>query len=258
MDTKQITHHALQMDKFNREGNYGNIMPLLTALDNDCVTCEQLQGTDIVRVLYRLLNTCSDHSVRRTAKHLLSKWKKLYSYPYHISKQKGSREEFTVVGEMELGASSGDLSSESILPTLSKQSETPATTSLGNPSPCKDSYELALRTKCIQLLLGALNPETSKEAEGRRTDMANKELQRLREEYSSRGVSEMQLPQDLEGTPTQKLRCEGSDCRVTRVSRGKLFLLAWFRQATADQDAMTFVTCSRCGEQWYHSGWVCL
>uniref|UniRef100_A0A8C7G9R9 Transcription elongation factor A N-terminal and central domain containing n=1 Tax=Oncorhynchus kisutch TaxID=8019 RepID=A0A8C7G9R9_ONCKI len=234
------------------KSNYGNIMPLLTALDNDCVTCEQLQGTDIVRVLYRLLNTCSDHSVRRTAKHLLSKWKKLYK-------------EFTVVGEsiakregVTSWQAAGDLSSESILPTLSKQSETPATTSLGNPSPCKDSYELALRTKCIQLLLGALNPETSKEAEGRRTDMANKELQRLREEYSSRGVSEMQLPQDLEGTPTQKLRCEGSDCRVTRVSRGKLFLLAWFRQATADQDAMTFVTCSRCGEQWYHSGWVCL
>jgi hypothetical protein len=92
MDTKQITHHALQMDKFNREGNYGNIMPLLTALDNTCVTCEQLQGTDIVRVLYSLLNTCLDHSVKKTAKHLLSKWKKLYSHPYHISKEKGSRE----------------------------------------------------------------------------------------------------------------------------------------------------------------------
>lgn len=178
-----------------------------------------------------------------------------------------------------------------------------------------------MRTKCIQLLLGALTPETSKEAEGRTVDlsrvievhihalhrankakykacirskvaklrnpknghlrcgllggslgpevfagmsveeMANEELQPLREKYSSRGVSERQLPQEVEGTPTQKLRyrrCEGSDCRVTQVSRGTLFLPAWVRQATADQDAMTFVTCNRCGEQWYHSGWVCL
>ncbi|KAM9396274.1 transcription elongation factor A N-terminal and central domain-containing protein isoform 1-T1 [Salvelinus alpinus] len=380
MDTKQITHHALQMDKFNRAGNYGNIMPLLTALDNACVTCEQLQGTDIVRVLYRLLKTCSDNSVKKTAKHLLSKWKKLYSHPYHISKENGSEEEFTVIGEsmladkacladrgvlaagagdaskpVELGVScehvvfhtgsedrtltngtkcgrvkgeklsswqaAGDSSSGSILPTLSKQSETPATTSLDTPPLCKDSSDLGLRTKCIQLLLGALDPETSKEAEGKTADlarvievhihalhranqakykacirskvanlrnpknghlrcgllggslgpevfagmsveeMANEELQQLREEYSSRGVSERQLPQGVEGTPTQKLRCrrcEGSDCRVTQVSRGTLFLPAWVRQATADQDAMTFVTCSKCGEQWYHSGWVCL
>ncbi|XP_052355205.1 transcription elongation factor A N-terminal and central domain-containing protein isoform X1 [Oncorhynchus keta] len=378
MDIKQITHHALQMDKFNRAGNYGNIMPLLTALDNACVTCEQLQGTDIVRVLYRLLKTCSDNSVKKTAKHLLSKWKELYSHPYHISKENGSEEESTVIVEsmladkacladrgglaagdaskpVELGVScehvvfhtgsedrtlknetkcgrakgeglsswqaAGDSSSGSIFPTLSKQSEPPATTSLDTPPLCKDSSDLSLRTKCIQLLHGALDPETSKEAEGKTADlarvievhihalhhanqakykacirskvtnlrnpknghlrcgllggslgpevfarmsleeMANEELQRLREEYSSQGVSERQLPQGVEGTPTQKLRCrrcDGSDCRVTQVSRGTLFLPAWVRQATADQDAMTFVTCSRCGEQWYHSGWVCL
>uniref|UniRef100_A0A673Z104 Transcription elongation factor A N-terminal and central domain containing n=1 Tax=Salmo trutta TaxID=8032 RepID=A0A673Z104_SALTR len=315
MDTKQITHHALQIDKFNRVGNYGNIMPLLTALDNACVTCEQLQGTDIVRVLYRLLKTCSEHSVKKTAKHLLSKWKKLYSHPYHISKEKGSKEEFTVVGESMLAdkaclAGRGGLAAGD----ASKPVELGAS--------CEhDSYKSALRTKCIQLLLGALTPETSKEAEGRTVDlsrvievhihalqrankakkkacirskvanlrnpknghlrcgllggslgpevfagmsveeMADEELQPLREEYSSRGVSERQLPQEMEGTPTQKLRCrrcEGSDCRVTQVSRGTLFLPAWVRQATADQDAMTFVTCNRCGEQWYHSGWVCL
>uniref|UniRef100_A0A8K9V228 Transcription elongation factor A N-terminal and central domain containing n=1 Tax=Oncorhynchus mykiss TaxID=8022 RepID=A0A8K9V228_ONCMY len=245
MDTKQITHHALQMDKFNREGNYGNIMPLLTALDNACVTCEQLQGTYIVRVFYRLLNTCSDHSVKNNCQAPVVKMEETLQPPLSHFKGEGKQRRIH----------------------------------------CRwreyDSFELALRTKCIQLLLGALNPETSKEAEGktaerRRTakykacirgkvanltnpknghlwffpgmsveEMANEELQR-------------QLPKDLEGTPTPKLRCEGSDCRVTRMSRGTLFLPAWVRQATADQDAMTFVTCSRCGEQWYHSGWVCL
>lgn len=92
-------------------------------------------------------------------------------------------------------------------------------------------------------------------------EMASMELQQLREEYSSRGVSERQLPQGLEGTPTQKIRCrrcEGSDCTVTQVSRGTLFLPSWVRRGNPDEDAMTFVTCSGCGEQWYHSGWVCL
>ncbi|KAL1021914.1 hypothetical protein UPYG_G00019840 [Umbra pygmaea] len=189
------------------------------------------------------------------------------------------------------------------------------------PPQCKDIGESALRSKCIQLLLDALQPETSKEADGKSADlarvieehihalhsenqvkykacirskvsnlrnpktshlrqglldsslepevfvrmsveeMASEELQRLRKQYSLWGVSERQLPQRVEGTPTHKLRCrrcEALDCRVTQVSRGTLFLPAWVRQATADQDAMTFVTCSRCGEQWYHSGWICL
>ncbi|KAM4602187.1 transcription elongation factor A N-terminal and central domain-containing protein [Polymixia lowei] len=92
-------------------------------------------------------------------------------------------------------------------------------------------------------------------------EMAGVELRKLRKEYSSRGVSERQLPQGVEGTPTQKIRCkrcEGSECSVTHVSRGTLFLPAWVRRGGPDEDAMTFVTCSGCGEQWYHSGWVCL
>ncbi|KAJ8003488.1 hypothetical protein DPEC_G00148830 [Dallia pectoralis] len=212
----------------------------------------------------------------------------------------------------------GDSPLGSGLPVLSDDSGTPVPVSDCSTSPhCEDS-ELALRSQCIQLLHGALDPEQSegktadlarvieghiyalqplkqvkykacirskvsnlrnpKNAHLRRGllsgglapevfagmsvgEMANEELQRLREEYSLQGVSERQLPQGVEGTPTRKLRCvrcESSDCRVTQVSRGTLFLPAWVRQATADQDAMTFVTCSRCGEQWYHSGWICL
>uniref|UniRef100_A0A8C8EU46 TFIIS N-terminal domain-containing protein n=1 Tax=Oncorhynchus tshawytscha TaxID=74940 RepID=A0A8C8EU46_ONCTS len=252
MDTKQITHHTLQMDKFNREGNYGNIMPLLTALDNACVTCEQLQDTDIVRVIYRLLNTCSDHSVKKTAKHLLSKWKKLYSHPYHISNP------FCPPSQ----------SSQKLLPPLPWVTLPPVRIPLSwqrggglhiheRHRANEAKYKACIRGKVANLTNnknGHLRFFAGMSVE----EMANEELQRQREEYSSWGVSDRQLSQDLEGTPTQKLRCEGSDCRVTRVSRGTLFLPAWVRQATADQDAMTFVTCSRFGEQWYHSGWLCL
>lgn len=109
------------------------------------------------------------------------------------------------------------------------------------------------------LLSGSLSPEAF--ARMSAEDMASAELRQLREEYSSQGVSERQLPQGIEGTRTEKIRCKrcgGSDCRVTQVSRGVLFLPAWVRQGGPDEDAMTFVTCSRCGQQWYHSSWVCL
>ncbi|XP_077369845.1 transcription elongation factor A N-terminal and central domain-containing protein [Festucalex cinctus] len=109
------------------------------------------------------------------------------------------------------------------------------------------------------LMSGSLTPEafTRMSAE----EMACAELRRLREEYSSRGVSERQLPGGEEGTATRRLRCEhcgGSDCKVTQVNRGALFLPAWVRPGGPDDQSMTFVTCSTCGRQWYHSGWLCL
>ncbi|XP_062417443.1 transcription elongation factor A N-terminal and central domain-containing protein [Pungitius pungitius] len=110
---------------------------------------------------------------------------------------------------------------------------------------------------------GLLSGSLSAEAFARMSagEMANAELRQLREAYSSRGVSERQLPRGAEGTPTQKIRCRrcgASDCRVTQVSRGALFLPAWVRQSGPDEDAVTFVTCGACGQRWYHSGWVCL
>ncbi|XP_010884951.2 transcription elongation factor A N-terminal and central domain-containing protein [Esox lucius] len=376
MDAKRITYHAHQIKKCYAEGNYGNIIPHLTALDYGSVTLQHLEDTDIMKVLYGLLKNCPDTSIKKTVKQLLSKWKKLYSHPYRISKE-NIKEEFTVIGESTLtdkacltdsrevaagdsskpaelrascehvssntgsrqgrtptsgkdpvkdigeGVSSscqvtGDSPSGSGLSIPSNDFGAPAPISEGSTPSCKHSAESALRSQCTRLLHGALDPETT---EGRSAvlahvieehihafqcgnqvkykacirskvsnlrnpknghlrqgllggslapevfarmsadEMAGEELQRLREEYSLQGVRERQLPQGVEGTPTRKLRCsrcEASDCRVTQVSRGALFLPAWVRQATADQDAMTFVTCSGCGEQWYHSGWNCL
>ncbi|CAL8307313.1 unnamed protein product [Merluccius merluccius] len=92
-------------------------------------------------------------------------------------------------------------------------------------------------------------------------EMAGPDLRRLRREYATRAVSEHQLPRAPEGTPTRKLRCRrcgASDCTVSQVSRGVLFLPGWVKPGGPDHDGVTFVTCSVCGEQWYHSGWVCL
>uniref|UniRef100_A0A673BT92 Transcription elongation factor A N-terminal and central domain containing n=1 Tax=Sphaeramia orbicularis TaxID=375764 RepID=A0A673BT92_9TELE len=104
---------------------------------------------------------------------------------------------------------------------------------------CQIKYKICVRSKIANLknpksshlrsglLSGLLSPEAF--AQMSVEEMASTELRQLREEYSSLGVKERQLPQGVEGTQT----------------------------AGPDEDAMTFVTCSLCGQQWYHSGWIC-
>ncbi|XP_001515301.1 transcription elongation factor A N-terminal and central domain-containing protein [Ornithorhynchus anatinus] len=109
------------------------------------------------------------------------------------------------------------------------------------------------------LFSGSLTPEAF--AEMTVMDMASDELKRLRASYTETCVQEHHLPQVPEGTQTNKVkcrRCEKSDCKVTMISRGTLFLPSWVRRANPDEQMMTYVICNECGEQWYHSKWVCL
>ncbi|KAI3365780.1 hypothetical protein L3Q82_000781 [Scortum barcoo] len=326
MDAKEIVHCALQIEKSSADRSFGDILTLLGDLDQAHVTAEQLETTDIVRVLYKLLKTCPEEGVKRVAKSLLSKWKRQYSKDGRGVKCTEERREVSCRG-VEAGEASqtSDSKVESVkcaekeeveeaaslgvkdgLPTLPRPAESPSTSCDISP----------VRSKCVQLLLAALRtniPDDKEAAELARgieqhiherhkssqpkykacvrskvanlrnpqnghlwrglqggslspetfagmsvEEMASAELRQLREEYSCRGVSERQLPRGIEGTQTQKIRCKrcgGSDCRVTQVSRGALFLPAWVKQSGPDEDAMTFVTCSGCGQQWYHSGW---
>ncbi|KAJ8378350.1 hypothetical protein AAFF_G00243700 [Aldrovandia affinis] len=100
------------------------------------------------------------------------------------------------------------------------------------------------------LLRGQLGPEAF--ARMSAMEMASRELKELRAEYTESGIREHQRPLGVEGTPTDKIRCRSCnrfDCRVTQISRGALFLPGWVRTGNPDEDAMTFVTCTGCGEK---------
>ncbi|XP_041835305.1 transcription elongation factor A N-terminal and central domain-containing protein [Melanotaenia boesemani] len=324
MDAKEIVHCALQIEKFTTDRSYGNIMTLLDDLEKSHVTAEQLETTDIVKALYRLLKTCADNNLRKTVKNLLSKWKKQYSKDRRGVKCSDGSKDTKLCSATEIG--DGGIfkqgNSQSGSSQASNTGEERETAALQNHTPTAERIMASsdsVRTKCVQLLLAALclkpcdqdnradlaeniehhihelhrtnqvkykrcirskvanlrNPKNSHLRQGLLSgsllpevfarmsaeEMANAELRQLREEYSSQGVSERQLPQGVEGTQTQKIRCkrcEGSDCRVKQMSRGALFLPAWVRRGGPDEDAMTFVTCNGCGQQWYHSGWICL
>lgn len=109
------------------------------------------------------------------------------------------------------------------------------------------------------LLSGATSPREF--AEMTVMEMASKELKQLRASYTESGIQEHYLPQVTKGTQTKKIkcrRCEKFNCRVTVIARGTLFLPSWVRNSNPDEEMMTYVICNECGEQWYHSKWVCL
>ncbi|KAJ7319605.1 hypothetical protein JRQ81_019116 [Phrynocephalus forsythii] len=109
------------------------------------------------------------------------------------------------------------------------------------------------------LFLGVLSPETF--AGMSAMEMANDELKQLRASYTESAVREHQLPQNISGSHTNKIkckRCEKFDCTVTVIARGALFLPSWVRNTNPDEQMMTYVICNECGEQWYHSRWNCL
>lgn len=293
---------VVQLERACTERNYRDVLDLLGDLDKAAIPAEQLEMTDVVKVLDRLLRTCPDASVRRAAKALLSRWEKQDSKAG--DKHSGDTPERP---RQSAGVGAG---------RVHEHTSSSGHKRGGAAASCSSSW---VRSKCVQLLLASLRPEPADEAKAAELagaieqhihechksnllkykacvrskvanlrnpnsqhlregllsasllpmafaqmgaeEMAGAELRQLREEHSSRGVSERQLPQAVEGTLTHKIRCKrcgGTACRVTQVARGALFLPSWVRRGVPGEDAMTFVTCCGCGAQWYHSSWVCL
>ncbi|XP_054615848.1 transcription elongation factor A N-terminal and central domain-containing protein-like isoform X1 [Dunckerocampus dactyliophorus] len=287
MHADEISRCALRLEKLHADQSYADILTLVGELDKTDVTAEHLE--DISNVLFKILKGCFDGGVRKAVRCLLSKWRRRYR----------KRKRLTMDPAGAKGVDEGDPHSCNSSPPPLEGTSVRAKcvqllVSALSPEPCdlgkatvlaaeverhihrlharnQVKYKARVRSKVANLknpksghlrrglLGGSLAPEVF--ARMSAEEMACDELRRLRREYSSRGVSERQLPRGEEGTETRKIHCERcgrSNCRVTQVNRGALFLPAWVRRGGPDDDAMTFVTCGGCGRQWYHSRWVCL
>ncbi|XP_074849033.1 transcription elongation factor A N-terminal and central domain-containing protein isoform X3 [Carettochelys insculpta] len=79
MSEKEIimnrTHY---IEKLLCENNFQKIGNHLTELDAVDMTVEYLQETDVAKAVYRVLKNCPAITLKKKAKHLLSKWKTLY------------------------------------------------------------------------------------------------------------------------------------------------------------------------------------
>ncbi|RXM28892.1 Transcription elongation factor A N-terminal and central domain-containing protein [Acipenser ruthenus] len=91
-DTKELINQAYQIEKLLGESEYQDIKHVLDCLEDIIVTLEQLQETNIIKALYRVLRTCPEASVKNKAKCLLTKWKRLYKNHCHqpTGQQEGS------------------------------------------------------------------------------------------------------------------------------------------------------------------------
>ncbi|NWS12959.1 TEANC protein, partial [Pachyramphus minor] len=358
-DQKNIVHRSHCIEKLLSENNLQDIEDHLRELEDVDMTVEYLQGTEVAKVVYRVLKSCPSGGLKKKAKQLLSRWKALYKNNCVQSMQvkkavsvcvKEEIEHCSVVPREQLlsegpcqqealaGTSSNmmfpsqtvknvvcnnaegsmnQLSSFEEQHTLNKDSK-----SVDNEASLQQDPMRALRCKCTDLLYKALIGsakdeeetvkwlELSKEIEKRIfalhakndkkykncirskisnlknpknchlkhnlftgtlspkafaemtvMEMASNELKQLRALYTESCVQEHQLPQVINGTQTNKIkcrRCEKFDCTVTMIARGTLFLPGWVRNTNPDEQMLTYVICNECGEQWYHSRWICL
>uniref|UniRef100_A0A4W4GI14 Transcription elongation factor A N-terminal and central domain containing n=1 Tax=Electrophorus electricus TaxID=8005 RepID=A0A4W4GI14_ELEEL len=287
MDLQEITRYATRIEKLHKDGNYEDISSLLTDLCNTTVVLSQLQNTAIVQTLCQLVKSCPVAAVRKTAKDLLSKWKQ-HPHTGNILEPDNVNQELTSQasgfsvasghyngeedsGSTNLRAKCVELLLRALTPD--QEADVEATTQLSTLAHTIEKHIHALHSQnqlkyksCVRsklanlknpksphlrqgLLTGALPPEVFARMSSK--EMAGEELQQLREGYTAAGISEHQLPCGPGGMRTTKVRCrrcEAMDCTVTQVCRG----------TNTDEEVVTFVTCAGCGEQWYHSRWVCL
>lgn len=354
-DQKNIIYRIHCIEKLLSENNFQDIEDHLRELEDVSMTVEYLQGTEVVKVVYRILKSCPSVGLKKKAKQLLARWKALYknsrlqavqvkkSISVYVSEE---TEHLEIPGEQLL--SEGPCQQEVLDAVPSKSLVPPQTVKnasnnaeidqlspfdeghidnegskpLVNEAGSQQDHMRALRCKCTDLLYKALTGSAKDKEEADRwlklskeieehvfalhskndkkykncirskisnlknpkscnlkhnlfsgtlspksfaemtvMEMASDELKQLRALYTESSIQEHQLPQVINGTQTNKIkcrRCEKSDCTVTMIARGTLFLPGWVRNTNPDEQMLTFVICNECGEQWYHSRWICL
>lgn len=77
-DQKNIIYRIHCIEKLLSENNFQDIEDHLKELEDVSMTVEYLQGTEVAKVVYRILKSCPSAELKKKAKQLLSRWKALY------------------------------------------------------------------------------------------------------------------------------------------------------------------------------------
>ncbi|KAM5179410.1 transcription elongation factor A N-terminal and central domain-containing protein isoform 1-T2 [Mantella aurantiaca] len=175
---QELTYRALQIERLLTDRKYEDIMDHLSYFETLEVGLQTLQQTDVIRVVYRVLKSCSQGAMKKKAKCLLSKWKFLYkdSYAhlklleeYHAGKSKeNSDEEFVIAQPNPLNEDKNvlvSLHSSTATETQAENSNSgPQAECCPKPSADNESQEKTiaeeLRVKCRELLYQALSDTT--------------------------------------------------------------------------------------------------
>ncbi|XP_066448813.1 transcription elongation factor A N-terminal and central domain-containing protein isoform X2 [Eleutherodactylus coqui] len=174
---KELTFRALQVESLLNDRLYEDIACHLSYFEEAKVNCVNLQQTDAIRVVYRVLKSCPPGALKKKAKCLLSKWKCMYKDGYlHTSSvqepctgEEGENDNADVITAMQtqdhaqtmtdLESTSGLLSTETKNVDQNQGSSSDASCSnqlrAGNGDQQKVSVE-GLRMKCRELLYHAL------------------------------------------------------------------------------------------------------
>ncbi|XP_005996204.1 transcription elongation factor A N-terminal and central domain-containing protein [Latimeria chalumnae] len=88
-DKREIITSACRIEKLLSEKNFQDIECLFCELEEVCVTVEHFQETNIIKAVYRVLKNCPESTVKKKAKNLLAKWKKLYQRDCLLSEHHG-------------------------------------------------------------------------------------------------------------------------------------------------------------------------
>lgn len=77
-DLENIVRRTHSIEKLLSENNLQDIEDHLKELEDVDMTVEYLQGTEVTKAVYRVLKSCPSGGLKKKAKQLLSRWKRLY------------------------------------------------------------------------------------------------------------------------------------------------------------------------------------
>lgn len=169
---KELTYRALQVERLLTERKYEEIMYRLSYFETLEVSLQTLQQADVIRVVYRVLKSCSQGVLKNKAKCLLSKWKLLYkescAHPNHLeenhaseSKESLYKEAVTDVLGSAIYLQSYAASQETAAENLNSSTQAACCTKFSAATDDqKKSIAEALRVKCRELLFQALSDTT--------------------------------------------------------------------------------------------------